>query len=1178
MKFVQNHMRLSPYDLAAGVRCRHLVELEHQVALGSRGRPEHNDPIANALRRHALEHKTAYLAYLRTRYEVAVVGDDLPESAALERTNDAIAAGYEVIYRPYFLDRTRRWSGRADFLRKNERPSKLGGYSYEVMDASLANDTRASTLLQLCLFADLLQEIQGDFPERVYVVTPAAGFTEVGYRTMEYLACYRQVRAELPQMLKAEVLSYPEPVAHCGACNWQQQCADRRRADDHLSLVAGITHLQRSELEANGIHTLEGLAKAPSPLPFRAARSSAESLRRAQAQAKVQWRGRKSANTLYKLLRPMEEGRGLTQLPEPDPGDLVLEIEGDTFVGRRGMEYLFGWLYGDGTEWRYQHMWAQDPAEERSAYQRFIDFALERAERDPGMHIYHFGANAPSALKRLAGQYGTRIDALDELLRGRRFVDVRRIVRQSLVASVEHYSRANIESLFSYARASTPFDDRRHKRAIQGLLQLGVHELPQESRQNVTRSNEDDCRSTIALRSWLETQRGQVIADGESVPRPTLREGQPGERLGEWLQGIQTIENALLSGLPDAERNEDEQAKWLLAHLLRWHHREDKSVFWERFRLRSLDAEDLMHERRAVAGLQYEREIDKSEYNPRMRSRVHRYAVPPQELEIRPKHTLLLASDATERFGEVLSVDPSGAWMDVKTPKTFDPTAAERAAGAFVDEFVSSKAVAASNERIATRAVETNGDIARADPLAAKLLRREPMAGLARAVAEPWEIVDHLAGDVLPVQGPPGAGKTFLGARMILRLCLAGKRVGVTANSHAVINNLLRAVHKAAESLGVRPLVLVHKASAGKAEPGGGVSVETNGAGLIDELRIGEIDVLGGTAWLWSAESSANAVDTLFVDEAGQMSLANVLACTPSARNLVLLGDPQQLTQPTQATHPEGTEVSALQHLIGADRTMPAHRGLFLPQSYRMHPAVCAYISEQFYEGKLASAPKRERQCITGVRDLGKTGLTYLPISHTGNANSCTEEVAAVTALVRRLLARGRSTDEEGASRKIGPEDVLVLAPFNAQVHLLQTALASEGGVQVGTVDRFQGREAPVVIYSCTSSSVEDAPRGMEFLFDPHRLNVAISRAKALAIIVCSPALLMPTVRSPRQMRLANILARYVELAQRLPSSALAAKPASTPGSTQRKAGSKKNSRLKESQPKRSAAGRKKAK
>jgi superfamily I DNA and/or RNA helicase len=287
---------------------------------------------------------------------------------------------------------------------------------------------------------------------------------------------------------------------------------------------------------------------------------------------------------------------------------------------------------------------------------------------------------------------------------------------------------------------------------------------------------------------------------------------------------------------------------------------------------------------------------------------------------------------------------------------------------------------------------------------------------------------------------------------------------------------------------------------------------------------------MGGTAWFWSRDELVESLDYLFVDEAGQISLAQALAMARSARNLVLLGDPQQLEQPQRGAHPEGAEVAALVHLLGGRPTIAEDAGLFLDESWRLHPKICAFTSELFYEGRLGSRPGLEKQALGGDTPFAGSGLFYVPVEHSGNQASSPEEAEAVARIAEGLLSPAvRRTDKDGEVRRLAASDILVVAPYNAQVAAIARLVPA--GVRVGTVDRFQGQEAPVVIYSLTSSSAQEAPRGMDFLYNPNRLNVATSRARAACILVATRRVLEPECRSPEQMRRANALCRYRELA-----------------------------------------------
>ena len=379
----------------------------------------------------------------------------------------------------------------------------------------------------------------------------------------------------------------------------------------------------------------------------------------------------------------------------------------------------------------------------------------------------------------------------------------------------------------------------------------------------------------------------------------------------------------------------------------------------------------------------------------------------------------------------------------------------------------------------------------------------------------------HLDRSYAPVQGPPGTGKTYTGAQLIHTLVTQGKRVGITAMSHHAIDNLTKAVVERFAEEG-DTLRAVRKA------PGGPVAGVTY---LNDNKRCatGEYDVLAGTAWLFASKAMRDhPVDVLVVDEAGQLGLADTLAASVSATNVILLGDPQQLPQVAQASHPNRSGVSALEHLLGEGvRTFPPERGVLLDVTWRMHPDVCDFISEVMYEGRLTSHPS----CALQTTAAAGTGLRWIRAQHTGRSTESPEEAAIVADTIQGLLGTDW-TDQDGATRPLTAQDVIVVTPYNDQRRLITTVLqaqAATAGVEVGTVDKFQGREAAVVLFSMTTSSAEFMPRDANFLFSKNRLNVAISRARALAYLICTDELLDTRARDVPQMTLISALCAFVE-------------------------------------------------
>ena len=1037
-------------------------------------------------------------------------------------------AGVDVIYQATLAGD--RWHGRADFLRRIDRPSALGAWSYEVLDAKLARETRAGTVLQLCLYSHLVAGIQGVLPEFMHVIVPRADFEPVTFRVHDFLAYHRLIQRHLEAATSGAggaAGTYPDPVPQCAICRWWRDCDRRRRDDDHLCLVAGISRMQIDELDDWGVTTLADLATVPLPLARKPARGTADTYVRVREQARVQFEARCSGRPVFELL-PVIEAQGLCRLPAPSAGDVFLDFEGDPFVGTAGLEYLLGWATAPDAWPEYQCRWALGPATERAMFEAFIDLVMARLERWPDLHIYHFASYEPAALKRLMGRYATREDQLDRLLRARRFVDLHMVVRHALRAGVERYSLKELEVFHGFERTVELRTASLYLHAFERALELGRHdEVPQATRDAIEAYNRDDCISTLRLRGWLERLRDEEIAAGRVIARPEPETGAPPEALDERQQRVQELYDRLAGDVsPDpAERSGEAQARWLLANLLDWHRREKKAVWWEYFRLCELSEEDLLLEKAALSGLEFALRVD----TPK-KSVVDRYRFPPQECEIRERDEL---RHRGKRFGTVEAIDLAACTIEVRK----GPGVAEVHPGSVfrhsdIDDRVKHEALMRLGDWVAEHGIDADGPFRAARDL---LLRRPPHPALERADATQslelgrrWvAALDHA---VLPIQGPPGAGKTYTGARMITSLVRSGKTVGVTALSHKVIRNLLDEVVRAAEPERTAMRCVQKVGEPSDAAQAAIVEI-TDNASILDEIRSGAAQVAAGTAWLWAREDFFEAVDVLVVDEAGQLTLADVLAVSQAASSLVLLGDPQQLPQPLQGSHPEGTDVSALEHLLGGHKTIPPTEGIFLDHTWRLHPRICAFTSELFYEERLVSRPNLDRQVLGGPTPFAGAGLWFVPVAHAGNQNSSPEEVAKIAELVSGLTGgEVHWTDRAGDRRPLALTDILVIAPYNAQVAELAARLPA--GTRVGTVDKFQGQEAPVVICSLATSSQGDAPRGMEFLYSPNRLNVAVSRAQSACILVASPALFEPECRSPAQMRLANAFCRYLEMAQ----------------------------------------------
>jgi len=1143
MRLHDGSLQLSAGDLANHLACRHKTTLERAHAEGARARPVRHDPAVERLQARGLAHERAYVEHLRSLGQEVVELRDVEGRDALHRTQQAMRAGAEVIVQAALGDGT--WSGRADLLLREPGKSDLGDWIYEVADTKLARETRGTSLLQLCVYADLLRPLQGVPAPRMHVVKPGQDFPRDTFRFEDFAAYYRSVRERLVRALRAtgKPDTYPVPVEHCDVCAWWPVCRKRREDDDHLSLVAGMGADQARELERQGRTKLATLALAPRALDAPPRHGRDETYEKLRAQAAIQYAGKCSKRPEHELLPPAT-GIGLARLPLPSAGDVYLDFEGDPFVGEGGLEYLLGHAARDArSELRYDARWATSRTDERAAFENFVDTVLARLERHPALHVYHFAPYEPSALRRLASRHATRERELDRLLRGERFVDLFAITRQALRASVERYTLKHLEPFFSYRRVVDLREEASPAlQRVAAALELDAPgEITPADRATVEGYNRDDCLSLVALQEWLERLRTAAVAAGATIERPPLKACEESERVEESSEHVAQLFRGLAGDLDPRTRpwNAEQNARWLLAHLLEYFHRENRVDWWEYFARRAADDEELRRDRKAVAGLVFDRTVRSTKTG----LPVDRYSFPEQEVGLDEKDDVedarfLPAEGAkVKKLGVVGAVDLAQGTIDVvKTEATRDhhPSVIHDCG------IVPLAPLPGALHDLAEWILEHGLDSPRSEHRAARdlLLRLPPRRSTTDALQEPdgdalrslVRAARALDGGVLAVQGPPGTGKSHNGARMIVALASEGKRVGVCATSHKVIRNLLDKVLSASREHG-EPVRATHKISS-RAEPdphppAGLIETRDNGEAL---AALADKQVVGGVAWLWARKDAAERLDYLVVDEAGQLSLAYVLAIARSACNLILLGDPQQLQQPQRGAHPEGADVSALAHLLGEHATIPPERGLFLDSTWRLHPSLCEHTSKLFYEGRLHSHRHAARQSLSGPTPFAGSGFYFVPVAHEGRQSSSPEEVEAVAGLCESLTGGACTwTDFEGRSAPLLPRDVLVIAPYNMQVGALRRRLP---GFPIGTVDKFQGQEAAVVVYSLTSSSPADAPRGMSFLYDLHRLNVATSRGRAACILVGSPALLEPECRTPEQMRLANALAALVAATQ----------------------------------------------
>lgn len=1113
MQRVDGTLIFSPSDLQKFVDCEHLTRLQIRVCNGELTAPTRDDEELELLRRKGMDHERAWLERVRSEGKSIV---EIPErndwSAAADATEAAMRSGVDVIYQAVFQDDS--WRGIADFLVRVPQLTALGPWGYEAWDTKLARRGKPSYVLQLAFYCEQIERVQRMPPELMHVVLGTN--EEQPYRPRDFAAYFRRLKQRLRAFSTSGAPTYPYPVSHCSLCDFENVCDEGWDAIDHLSRVASIRREQAEKLEAFGILTLAALGAAQAPLPVKIGAATLVSL---IGQARLQNEGRVTGTHSYELLPPEQE-RGFGLLPEPDPGDLFFDIEGyPHFEPRAGLEYLFGIVDLERGTPQFRAFWGKDRQAEKAMFEDFIDVVRERLARRPNLHIYHYAAYEPTKLKELMQRHGTREEEVDDLLRRQVFVDLFRVVRQTMRTSHDGYSLKQVRTFFM-------------KGAGEGAVTGGGQSILEFARwldtkdgailEAIERYNEEDCHSTLQLREWLLDRKREAEQQFQKgIPwRP-----QPAEAATPIKKPVDVHANVRGRLLRKLSGEADADSADLLSNLLGYHSREAKPAWWAYYDRLQASSEELLQNTEAIARLS---PVESRPPRKDKQSAIHALSFPEQEYKLAVGHDVTDPRTG-KSAGVIVTLDGPAGILELKRGPSLveEPLPTAIISGKPLPTDTQAGAVARYMEDVAANGLHGSGFrsisalIQRAEP---RFKSRAPGAIQTLDLAEQEALVTDLDGSCLFIQGPPGSGKTWTGARLIVSLLAKGYRIGVAAQSHKAIHNLLEEVERVAIERGVNFQGL-KKGNSPESQFDGKFIHSTNSN---QECESGTAQLVAGTSWLFARDGMQQSLDYLFIDEAGQTSLGDAVAMGTSARNFVLLGDPQQLANVSQGVHAAGSGLSVLEHLLRDAATVGERNGLFLARSWRMHPDVCRFVSELSYDGRLESAPDRQRQRIESS-GLNGTGLRYIPVVHSGNAQRSAEEALVIVEEVARLLADGRYVDCDGVAHPLEPRDILVVAPYNMQVRCLLEHLPA--GVEAGTVDKFQGREAPIVFFSLATSSGENVPRDLTFLFSRNRLNVAVSRAKALAILVASPRLLEVSCRTVEQMRLVNGWCRFVELA-----------------------------------------------
>ncbi|MGA7689768.1 MAG: TM0106 family RecB-like putative nuclease [Jiangellales bacterium] len=1116
---------LTPSKITAWLDCSHYLTLRHEVDEGLRDAAPHLfGEMAQMLLDKGLVHEgqvsERYQATGRLVYDVPERGSRESFAHWVDRVGPVLDEGHDVIAQmPFVHDGVR---GVADFLERVEDES--GTVTYEPVDAKLARSAaKPGHVLQLCFYAEAIAASIGRLPERVHVELGSGNRETV--RVADVLAYWRRLRGRLAALVAQPPSqpTTPEPCAHCGFCEFEPVCEAQWRSADSLVHVAGISRADREVLESAEVTTIASLASLDHVIDD----IDPERSRRLVGQAALQVRAREAADESgvpFALLDSPDDSEpaahdgesveatltGFAALPEPDDGDVFVDFEGHPFWRADvGLFFLLGLIERVNGEWGYRAFWAHDQAAEARATAELVAYLTERRRQLPGMHAYHYNHTERSALQRLTSDYAVAELDLENLVATGALVDLYPIVTGAVQVGTESYGLKHVERLTAFERSH---DIDRGAGAVLEY-EHWMRDKDASRLERIATYNDDDVRATLAVRDWLVEHRPAGLPWRPAVLEPAVTDPNLDARI-----------EALHAYGPGTHEH-------LMGDLLGYWRRERRVVAADCLRLSMADPDDQLASPGAIGGLSFQGLHDRHSLKTgkKLKWPAAVFTFPPQliDADMGTGSKLIIALNEQQwAFFTLAALDREAgtleiSWNQAMIDQGVRPTSLVH----YVNFHEGAKLVALcdlADQMLGGRADAVGHAILRADR-PRFLPGRGPAKGVFTAgYAAICDWAPHLDRSFVAVQGPPGTGKTFTGAHVVKTLVEQGKRVGLTAMSHHAIDNLMQAVVERFAEDGVE-LRAVRKATRPLVD--GVAYSDDNGT-----CATGNYDVVAGTSWLFASQAMReNPVDVLVVDEAGQLGLADALAAAVSATDVILLGDPQQLPQVAQAAHPNRSGVSALDHLIGeGTRTIPADRGVLLDVTWRMHPDVCSFISDVMYDARLTSHPS----CAGQTTSAG-TGLRWIRAEHTTRSTESPEEAALVAATIERLVGTGW-TDQRGVTRPLTASDIIVVAPYNDQRRLIASTLAATpaaAGVQVGTVDKFQGREAAVVIFSMATSSAAFMPRNADFLFSKNRLNVAVSRARCLAVLICTDELLDTRAHDVDQMALISALCSFVERA-----------------------------------------------
>ena len=1120
MKISEQKILYSPSDLNNFISCKYHIRND-LVAKELNLKKREITADIELWRKYGDEHEAKYLKILQENNKPNITID--PKQSDKERfeaTKDAIKKGFKLIYKAFFIDHDFR--GECDFLIRVERKSNLGEYSYEVYDTKITKNLKSKHVLQITGYSYLISKEQGLMPLKMHLIDGANKIHN--YKVSEFIDYFLYSKENFEKFLPIAKKTnlYPEKCSSCPMCPWLDECEKKWVNENYINQVCGIISSQVQKLKKENIKTISNLAEA-NPIEIKSKINLVTKIKLVN-QAKLQEHKRLTNEIKTVLLTP-EINRGFYKMPEPNEGDLFYDIEGFPQSESRPFEYLHGvYFFNKGKkEFKKFVINNYDILEEKRIFIELINFFKDHFDKYPDAYLYHYNNYEKRALKDLSISYSSVFPEgqyfIDSLLRQEKFIDLYLVVSQCIQTTEKDLSLKTIEIFYRKQRSSAVKSADESIKLFDHWCSTNESHLMEE----IINYNKEDCISTHDLRQFLLTKRPKEL--------PWFSQTHEEKDQNKDKKDFEINENLLIEKLESKRNQENKEFINNLIDLVGFHRREAKPSNWAYYDRKEKSPEELEDDPECIGNCTLIKEIDSGDsLKNKDLKRKFKYKFNTQNFKIKEgDYALDIFTD--HNFGKIQTIseiDDDENYIEIVTQDNGEMPVNLNLGPA---PSPSTVVIAEALNRFIKSYLDEN--IIRYKCADDFLRKKLPDINFSKAgqsiidyekniIEESIKVIKNLNSSYMLIQGPPGSGKTYTSAKIILSLLKEGKKIGVTSNSHKAINNLLEKIEKDAQ---IEEFVFDGiKVASNKEDKFLGKNIKS----ISSLKKLSEnYNLYAGTAWLFSKDLFDQKLDYLFIDEAGQVSLANTFAIATSAKNLVLIGDQMQLSQPIKGIHVGNSGKSSLDFLLGEQDTIPAEQGIFLNQTRRLNSKICAYISSSFYDSRLKPHPiTKTRNVDLKLKNIGNEGIFYLPMIHENCMQKSDEEVEIVKNFFEEI--KGKDSIDEGKKKIITADDIMIVAPFNMQVNNFKRKFKTEN-LRVGTIDKFQGQESKVVFISMTSSDPENLPRHKEFFFSRNRLNVAISRGQCVAVILFNPNLLLANCNKINEMRLVNNFCKLLQ-------------------------------------------------